>query len=125
MKRDTSTVVLACSAAPTGRRGGFTLVELLVVITIVAVLVGMILPALVSARDSAKRSNCANNLHQIGLALMLYAGDNNNQVPPGQDPVTDHGVSSVPFRTGFGCLIGQYLPPAPSARGASVWRCPA
>jgi len=62
-------------------RRGFTLIELLIVITIIAILAAMLLPALKNARDMAKRSVCASNQKQVGLAMLNYAGDYNEYYP--------------------------------------------
>jgi prepilin-type N-terminal cleavage/methylation domain-containing protein len=75
--RDFDSSVPSC--AP--RAAGFTLIELLVVIAIIAILAAMLLPALSAAKDKAQRATSMSNLHQIGLALYMYAGDYQGNLP--------------------------------------------
>ena len=63
------------------RARGFTLIELLVVIAIIAILASLLLPALSRGQGKSKRVRCASNLHQVGLACHMYAGDNGDRLP--------------------------------------------
>ena len=77
------------------RRPGFTLIELLVVIAIIAILIALLLPAVQQAREAARRSECRNNLHQIGLALHNYLDVHRAFPPSGCYPP----ASSGPFKS--------------------------
>jgi len=112
-------------------KAAFTLIELLVVVAIIAILAGLLLPAMGKARSSADSSKCASNLRQIGAAISLYVGDNNGYLPgplySGQ-PDTFH----ITWSGNNGALPAYLAPyiglamPAPNVTAtAAIFTCPA
>ncbi len=83
MEEETTRHTSWTSAPRRAARNGFTLIELLVVITIIGILIGLLLPAINSVRESARRTQCANNLRQIGLGMLNHVS-NFKAFPPGQ-----------------------------------------
>src|SRR5437016_10130959 len=102
------------------RRRGFTLVELLVVLGAIALLMALLLPALVKAREAGRRAKCLSNMRQTGQALMNYLVVNHNRPPvqyePVQDFLEDDVIKDFPSILG---MLKPYLGPS-----SDVYTCP-
>jgi prepilin-type N-terminal cleavage/methylation domain-containing protein len=95
-------------------QNGFTLIELLVVVSVIGVLAGLLLPAVGRSKALASRTQCANNLRQIGIVIRLYSTENNGRVPT--------FASDQPFwRANLQPYLGLQHPPSKSDR---IFVCP-
>jgi len=112
----------------TSGRRAFTLVELMVVVAIIALLAALLLPALASAKDKGRKAACVSNLHQVGLAIHLYASDLDGVIPygpkapPFTSPTDFYPSSGAPTSllslqsgapVGLGLLLKQYVAQTP------------
>ncbi len=99
-------------------RRAFTLVEMLVVIAIIAILAGLLLPAISKGKEAGRGAACLSNLHQIGLALQMYAGENNNKLPVMYDALVSTNTPPTNTQSTVDIVLKTQL------GSTNVLRCP-
>src|SRR3954468_11388757 len=97
------------------RNQGFTLIELLVVIAIIAILAAILFPVFAQAREKARQSSCASNMKQLGLGILQYVQDFDEQFPIG---------SATAGSVGIGYTGGWAHPIIPYLKNVDVYKCP-
>ena len=115
------------------RKRGFTLIELLVVVSIIAVLVSILMPALGTAKEHARRVVCSSNLHQVAIAAVGYAVENKDYFPPGSvgDGILSPHVLDITVARSFKELDASPWPQGDltanneyAAKPTGLWQCP-
>jgi prepilin-type N-terminal cleavage/methylation domain-containing protein len=108
----------------TRRRQAFSLIEVLVVISIISLLLSILLPSLRKARDVALRVGCASNLRQIGLGMNMYLDDHDNTYPCAEDPVSEDPAYWLWMGRGWRGWVKPYLGGVIDVNNPSVLLCP-
>ncbi len=96
------------------KRNGFTLIELLVVIAIIAILAAILFPVFAQAREKARAISCASNIRQLGLAVIQYVQDNDEDMPIG----VTRGIGAYSFGEGWGGSVQPYV------KSTGIYKCP-